>query len=53
VQADIATARDLGVTSVPTFVIDGKYAVQGAQEPATLVEAFTEIARREGADAGR
>jgi predicted DsbA family dithiol-disulfide isomerase len=53
VHADIATARDLGITSVPTFVIDGKYAVQGAQEPATLVTAFAEIARRERVDAGR
>ncbi len=53
VHADIATARDLGIGSVPTFVIDGKYAVQGAQEPATLVTAFAEIARREGVDTGR
>ncbi len=53
VRADIATARDLGITSVPTFVVDGKYAIQGAQEPATLVTAFAEIARREGVDAGR
>ena len=42
-----------GITSVPTFVVDGKYAIQGAQEPATLVTAFAEIARREGVDAGR
>ena len=53
VRADIAMARDLGITSVPTFVIDGKYAVQGAQESATLVTAFAEIARRENVDAGR
>ena len=33
VNADLAEARELGITSVPTFVIDGKYAVQGAQEP--------------------
>ncbi len=53
VTADIATARELGITSVPTFVIDGKYAVQGAQEPATLVTAFAEVARREDVDARR
>jgi len=53
VNADIAVARELGITSVPTFVIDGKYAVQGAQEPAMLRDALNEIARREAVDAGR
>jgi len=53
VHADLAEARELGITSVPTFVIDGKYAVQGAQEPATLLAALEEITRREGVDAGR
>ncbi|GAB2580118.1 polyketide synthase [Paractinoplanes abujensis] len=53
VHADLAEARELSITSVPFLMIDGKYAVQGAQEPATLIEAFTEIARREAVDAGR
>lgn len=53
VNADLAEARELGITSVPTYVIDGKYAVQGAQEPATLVAALEEITRREAVDAGR
>ena len=53
VQADITAARDLGITSVPTFVIDYKYAVQGAQESSVLVTALEEIARREAVDAGR
>ncbi|MDY7088960.1 MAG: DsbA family oxidoreductase [Actinomycetota bacterium] len=52
VEADLAEARELGITSVPFLMIDGKYAVQGAQAPETLVEAFTEIARREALDAG-
>lgn len=50
VNTDLAEARELGITSVPTFVIDGKYAVQGAQEPATLLAALEEIARREAVD---
>jgi predicted DsbA family dithiol-disulfide isomerase len=50
VNTDLAEARELGITSVPTFVIDGKYAVQGAQEPATLLSALEEIARREAVD---
>jgi predicted DsbA family dithiol-disulfide isomerase len=53
VNADVAEARELGITSVPTFVIDGKYAIQGAQEPAMLRDALSEIARREAVDAAR
>jgi predicted DsbA family dithiol-disulfide isomerase len=37
------------VTSVPTFVIAGKYAVTGAQEPETLLAALDEVRRRESA----
>ncbi len=47
VHADLAAARELGVTSVPTFVLAGKYAVTGAQDPATLRAALDEVARRE------
>ncbi|GIM97186.1 DsbA family oxidoreductase [Paractinoplanes toevensis] len=53
VTTDLTEARELGITSVPTFVIDGKYAVQGAQEPATLLAALEEIARRESVDIGQ
>ncbi|MCM4081794.1 DsbA family oxidoreductase [Paractinoplanes hotanensis] len=52
VEADLAEARELGISSVPFFLADGKYALQGAQEAATLVEAFEEIARREAVDVG-
>ncbi|GAA0563772.1 DsbA family protein [Paractinoplanes ferrugineus] len=53
VDTDLAEARELGITSVPSFVIDGKYAVQGAQEPAALLAALEEIARREAVDIDR
>jgi predicted DsbA family dithiol-disulfide isomerase len=53
VDADLAEARELGISSVPTFVIDGRYAIQGAQEVAVLRDALDEIARREAVDAGR
>ncbi len=53
VDADLAEAHELGITSVPTFVVDRKYAVQGAQEPAVLRSALEEIARREAVDATR
>jgi predicted DsbA family dithiol-disulfide isomerase len=53
VNADLAEARELDITSVPTFVIDRKYVVQGAQEPAALRSALEEIARREAVNATR
>ena len=53
VEADRAAARELGIAAVPTLVIDYRYAIQGAQEPATLREALDEIVRREAVDARR
>ncbi|GAB2938640.1 DsbA family oxidoreductase [Micromonospora polyrhachis] len=47
VRTALATARELGVTSVPTFVLAGKYAVTGAQEPDVLRAALAEVAQRE------
>jgi predicted DsbA family dithiol-disulfide isomerase len=52
VNADLREARELDITSVPTFVIDGKYAIQGAQESATILAALEEITRREAVDIG-
>ncbi|KXK61834.1 disulfide bond formation protein DsbA [Micromonospora rosaria] len=49
VTADLTTARQIGVSSVPTFVLAGKYAVTGAQEPETLLAALTEVENRESA----
>ena len=52
-KAEIAAARDLGVTAVPTFVIDERYAVQGAQPPEIFLQVL-EQSRRAGHDtAGR
>ncbi|RZU50988.1 putative DsbA family dithiol-disulfide isomerase [Krasilnikovia cinnamomea] len=53
VQADQLAADRLGITSVPTFVVDGRYALQGAQEPAVLRTAFEEVLRREAVDSRR
>ncbi|MEU1588531.1 DsbA family oxidoreductase [Micromonospora sp. NPDC005710] len=49
VAADLAAARDLGITSVPTFVLAGKYAVSGSQEVQTLLAALAEVEQREAA----
>jgi len=37
VQTDIAEAQQIGVTGVPFFVVDRKYAVSGAQQPETFL----------------
>jgi len=52
VNGDIATARELGISSVPTFVLAGKYAVVGAPDAATLRAAVEQVERREAATAG-
>jgi len=48
VKAEIAHAQKIGVTGVPCFIIDQKYAIMGAQQPETLVQAFQQaLAERE------
>ena len=42
VRADEARARQLGISGVPFFVLDGKYGVSGAQGPEVLLEAITQ-----------
>lgn len=41
VQQDITQAQQLGVRGVPFFVLDRKYAVSGAQEADTFLQALT------------
>ena len=41
VEAEIAAAHRIGVTGVPCFIIDGRYAVMGAQPPEVLAEAIS------------
>lgn len=43
VQQDEAEARFIGVGGVPFFVLDNKYAVSGAQSPATFLSALTQV----------
>jgi predicted DsbA family dithiol-disulfide isomerase len=47
VRAELAVAREAGVTGVPTFVLAGKYAVTGAQDAAVLRDVLAEVRRRE------
>lgn len=41
VEGDIASARELGINSVPFFVFDRKYAVVGAQPREVFMQALT------------
>ena len=43
VAQEIATAAQMGVTGVPCFIIDGKYAVMGAQPANVIVGAIDKI----------
>ncbi|MCC5777485.1 DsbA family oxidoreductase [Nitratireductor sp. B36] len=45
VEQEIATAQQMGVTGVPCFLLEGRYAVVGAQEPATLADAIRQVAQ--------
>ncbi|KQZ33002.1 disulfide bond formation protein DsbA [Mesorhizobium sp. Root552] len=45
VQNEIATASRMGITGVPCFLLEGKYAVMGAQDAATLTDAIRQIAQ--------
>jgi len=44
VQSDLELGRSLGVTGVPMFVFNGRYALSGAQDPATFREALALVA---------
>ncbi|MFC5586073.1 DsbA family oxidoreductase [Nitratireductor kimnyeongensis] len=45
VEQEIATAQQMGVTGVPCFLLEGRYAVVGAQEPASLADAIRQVAQ--------
>lgn len=49
VDADKAQARQYGIQGVPFFVIDGKYGLSGAQDPAAFVEALQQAKNDRGA----
>jgi len=51
VRADEATARQIGVTGVPFFVIDQRYGVSGAQPPEVLLQCLQEAKPAPAAEA--
>ncbi|MFD0917960.1 DsbA family oxidoreductase [Pseudahrensia aquimaris] len=48
---EIRTAQSMGVTGVPCFIIDNKYAVMGAQEPEHIAQAIIQAAEMKKAGA--
>jgi predicted DsbA family dithiol-disulfide isomerase len=44
VRTEIATASRMGITGVPCFLLEGKYAVMGAQDAETLADAIRQVA---------
>jgi predicted DsbA family dithiol-disulfide isomerase len=44
VRAEVGTAGQMGVRGVPCFLIEGKYAVMGAQDADTLADAIRQVA---------
>lgn len=43
VRARISEAQAMGITAVPTFVFEGKWAVQGAQEASTFLQVLEQV----------
>jgi len=46
VRAEIEQAQAMGVTGVPCFLLDGKYAVMGAQDADVLADAIRQVAAK-------
>ncbi|WP_371498528.1 DsbA family oxidoreductase [Kitasatospora sp. NBC_00374] len=44
VRARLAEARELGISAVPTFVFEGRWAVQGGQEADTFLRVLEQVA---------
>ncbi|MFB2551598.1 DsbA family oxidoreductase [Ensifer soli] len=52
ILAEIDAARQMGVTGVPCFILDRRFAVMGAQSTEVLVEAIHDAANGPSDDAG-
>jgi predicted DsbA family dithiol-disulfide isomerase len=51
VRTEISTASRMGISGVPCFLIQGKYAVMGAQDVETLTDAIRQVATAKGGEA--
>lgn len=46
VRAEEREARELGITAVPTMIVNGRYLIPGAQEPETYAKLLRKAAER-------
>ena len=46
IQQEDYAAREMGISGVPCFLFEGKYAIVGAQETETLVRTFDKVASK-------
>ena len=49
-QAESSEAHRLGISGVPCFIFDGKYAISGAQEPEVFSQVFDLALQPDDAD---
>ncbi|KAF2743868.1 DSBA oxidoreductase [Sporormia fimetaria CBS 119925] len=52
VDREVKEAYERGVSGVPNFVINGRFEIGGAQEPAAFVQLFERLKRLEGGSGG-
>jgi predicted DsbA family dithiol-disulfide isomerase len=52
VRAELDVASDNGITAVPTYVINGRWAIPGAQEPETFAQVLRKMADQAVAEQG-
>jgi predicted DsbA family dithiol-disulfide isomerase len=45
-EASLSFASEAGITAVPTYVIDNRWSIPGAQDPAVFVQVLTRLAER-------
>lgn len=46
VSAELAVAAEEGITAVPTYVVNGRWAIPGAQEPETFAQVLRKMAEQ-------
>lgn len=47
IEADFALARRIGISGVPFFILNNKYALSGAQPPESFLKVFARLEERE------
>ena len=46
IEQEVNAAKEAGIQGVPCFILDGKYAISGAQAPEALAEAIQQISQQ-------